>query len=198
MLVGLGGGALATALQALLPSAKIRVVELDGAVVDVAERWFGFSRAGVDVTVGDGLAAFDDVSEADVVVIDVDAKDASLGMSCPPAAFLEPAYLQKVKGTLRPGGVCVVIIVARSEKAFSRAMVDLRAVFDDIRICDPTDDDVNRVVVARMGAPPDRDAWRARLRSWCAAGDPLGLEALLDRFDQAVFNVDTEALDACD
>ncbi len=77
-------------------------------------------------------------------------------------------------------------------------MVDLRAVFDDIRICDPTDDDVNRVCVARMGAPPDRDAWRARLRTWCAAGDPLGLEALLDRFDQAVFNVDTEALDACD
>ena len=198
VLVGLGGGALATALQALLPSVKIRVVELDGAVVDVAERWFGFSRAGVDVTVGDGLTAFDDVSEADVVVIDVDAKDASLGMSCPPAAFLEPAYLQKVKGTLRPGGVCVVNIVARSEKAFSRAMVDLRAVFDDIRICDPTDDDVNRVVVARMGAPPDRDAWRARLRTWCADGDPLGLEALLDRFDQAVFNVDTEALDACD
>ena len=36
--------------QALVPSVKIRVVELDGAVVDVAERWFGFSRAGVDVT----------------------------------------------------------------------------------------------------------------------------------------------------
>jgi SAM-dependent methyltransferase len=198
VLVGLGGGALATALQALVPSVNIRVVELDGAVVDVAERWFGFSRAGVDVTVGDGLAAFDDVSEADVVVIDVDAKDASLGMSCPPAAFLAPAYLQKVKRVLRPGGVCVVNIVARAEKAFSKAMVDLRAVFDDIRICDPTDDDVNRVVVARVGSPPDRAAWRARLRSWCADGDPLGLEALLDRFDQAVFNVDTEALDACD
>ena len=150
------------------------------------------------MTVGDGLAAFDDVSEADVVVIDVDAKDASLGMSCPPAAFLAPAYLQKVKRTLRPCGVCIINIVARSEKAFSKAMVDLRAVFDDIRICDPTDDDVNRVVVARMGSPPDCDAWRARLRTWCAAGDPLGLEALLDRFDQAVFNVDTEALDACD
>ena len=85
VLVGLGGGALATALQALLPSVNIRVVELDEAVVDVAERWFGFSRAGVDVTVGDGLAAFDDAAAAaaaDVVVIDVDAKDASLGMSC--------------------------------------------------------------------------------------------------------------------
>ncbi len=198
VLVGLGGGALATALQALVPSVNIRVVELDGAVVDVAERWFGFSRAGVDVNVGDGLAAFDDAAAADVIVIDVDAKDASLGMSCPPAAFLAPAYLQKVKQTLRPGGVCVVNIVARAEKLFSRAMVDLRAVFDDIRICDPTDDDVNRVVVARMGAPPDRDAWRARLRAWCAAGDPLGLLGQLDRFDQAVFNVDTEALDACD
>ena len=198
VLVGLGGGALATALQALVPSVRIRVVELDCAVVDVAERWFGFSRAGVDVTVGDGLAAFDDAAAADVVVIDVDAKDASLGMSCPPAAFLAPAYLQKVKRVLRPGGVCVVNIVARSEKSFSRAMVDLRAVFDDIRICDPTDDDVNRVVVARTGAPPDRDAWRVRLRTWCAAGDPLGLLGQLDRFDQAVFNVDTEALDACD
>ena len=86
-----------------------------------------------------------------------------------------------------------------SEKAFSKAMVDLRAVFDDIRICDPTDDDVNRVVVARMGAPPDRDAWRARLQTWIrGGGDALGLLGQLDRFDQAVFNVDTEALDACD
>ena len=94
--------------------------------------------------------------------------------------------------------MCVVNIVARSEKSFSKAMVDLRAVFDDIRICDPTDDDVNRLSSRGWGRRPDRDAWRARLRTWAAAGDPLGLEALLTGFDQAVFNVDTEALDACD
>jgi len=201
VLVGLGGGALATALRAHVPDANIRAVELDAAVVQIAERWFRFSRADVSVTVSDGLLAFENVSDAsaDVVVIDVDAKDAGLGMSCPPAAFLEAIYLQEVKRSVRPGGVCVVNIVARSAAAFSKAMFDLRAVFDDIRVCQPTDDDVNRVVVARTGPPPDLDATRARLRSWCADGDPLDLRGLLDRFDAPVSNdVATGALDACD
>lgn len=199
VLVGLGGGALATALRAHT-DANIRAVELDAAVVQIAERWFGFSRADVSVTVGDGLLAFENVSDAsaDVVVIDVDAKDAGLGMSCPPAAFLEATYLQKVKRSVRPGGVCVVNIVARSADEYRRALGNLRAVFDDVRVCQPTDDDVNRVVVARTG-PPDLDATRARLRSWCADGDPLDLHGLLDRFDTPVSNdVATEALDACD
>jgi spermidine synthase len=42
LLVGLGGGTLATALKTALPSAQIDCVELDPAVVQVARKYFGF------------------------------------------------------------------------------------------------------------------------------------------------------------
>lgn len=40
----------------------------------------------------------------DVVMFDVDNKDSSVGMSCPPAAFVETAVLQKVFNLLTPRG----------------------------------------------------------------------------------------------
>lgn len=46
---------------------------------------------------GDGWAAQAQCCKYDAIVIDVDTKDASLGMSCPPAAFLEPGYLRAVR-----------------------------------------------------------------------------------------------------
>jgi spermidine synthase len=45
LVIGLGGGSLPTALAGVLPGARIDVVEVDPAVVRVAERFFGF-RAG--------------------------------------------------------------------------------------------------------------------------------------------------------
>lgn len=40
----------------------------------------------------------------DVIMFDVDNKDSSLGMSCPPAAFVETTILQKVSNLLTPKG----------------------------------------------------------------------------------------------
>lgn len=40
----------------------------------------------------------------DAIVFDVDNKDSSLGMSCPPAAFVETPVLQKVFNLLTPRG----------------------------------------------------------------------------------------------
>lgn len=41
----------------------------------------------------------------DVVMFDVDSKDPTLGMSCPPPAFVEQPFLQRVKRILAPEGV---------------------------------------------------------------------------------------------
>ncbi|CAN0215867.1 unnamed protein product, partial [Hapterophycus canaliculatus] len=38
------------------------------------------------------------------IFLDVDSKDTSVGMSCPPAAFLEPAFLNNLKALLQGGG----------------------------------------------------------------------------------------------
>lgn len=40
----------------------------------------------------------------DVIMFDVDSKDPTLGMSCPPAAFVDQPFLQKVKSILSPEG----------------------------------------------------------------------------------------------
>jgi len=45
MIVGLGGGTLPMALNELFPQAKIQTVEIDGAVVDVAKRFFNFQES---------------------------------------------------------------------------------------------------------------------------------------------------------
>lgn len=40
----------------------------------------------------------------DAIMFDVDNKDSTLGMSCPPAAFVETPILQKVCNLLTPRG----------------------------------------------------------------------------------------------
>lgn len=40
----------------------------------------------------------------DVIIFDVDSKDRSLGMSCPPPAFVETPLLEKVCKLLTPRG----------------------------------------------------------------------------------------------
>ncbi len=43
----------------------------------------------------------------DAIMFDVDSKDSTVGMSCPPAAFIETVFLQKVSRLLTPRGtVC--------------------------------------------------------------------------------------------
>lgn len=41
----------------------------------------------------------------DVIMFDVDCKDPTLGMSCPPPAFVEAAFLEKVRNLLTARGM---------------------------------------------------------------------------------------------
>ena len=40
----------------------------------------------------------------DSLLLDVDSKDVSVGMSCPPESFVEPSFLQVMADCLRPDG----------------------------------------------------------------------------------------------
>ena len=42
----------------------------------------------------------------DVIIFDVDSKDTSVGMSCPPQAFVDRTFLTKVHSLLSPSGQC--------------------------------------------------------------------------------------------
>lgn len=43
-------------------------------------------------------------AQYDAIMFDVDSKDLTVGMSCPPPAFVEKPFLQKVKTILKPEG----------------------------------------------------------------------------------------------
>ena len=49
------------------------------------------------------LTVFEAVEDSfDAIVVDVDEKDEARGMRCPPAAFVDTAYLEKCRSRLRP------------------------------------------------------------------------------------------------
>ncbi|XP_035997324.1 eEF1A lysine and N-terminal methyltransferase isoform X1 [Fundulus heteroclitus] len=138
LLVGLGGGGLPQFLRDFVPNATIEVVELDPVVLEVAKEWFGFRPdERLSVTLGDGLERIRSLEKEggrlfDVVMFDVDNKDSSLGMSCPPAAFVETPVLQKVFNILSPRGLFMLNLVCRDSILRKTVLERVRSVFPTI------------------------------------------------------------------
>ena len=78
----------------------------------------------MQIKVGDGLTAVEqvDTGSLDFLVVDAGSSNASLAISCPPAAFLEPRFLGQAAAALKEHGVLVVNCVTRSEAAFAAAV----------------------------------------------------------------------------
>lgn len=155
--IGLGGGALPMALHHFFPTVKLQVVELDSVVATVASRWFGFKPdASLSVHIGDGLEFGVGATKKYVfIVVDVDSKDTTVGMSCPPEAFLSDSYLGRIKDALADGGVLVLNVAARSPDMYQSALESVCRAFpsSDGRVffLKASDDDVNTVVFALKG-----------------------------------------------
>lgn len=179
LVIGLGGGGLVNFLQHVLTKNTLSVVELDASVVTVAEQYFGFDRsdtARTIVHIGDGLAVSpDDLSggihvapkeSLNFIAIDVDSKDKSVGMSCPPQTFVNIAYLTTLKTLLKPNkGLLVINVSARNPAMFEFVMQNVQSVFETVFITGQDDDDelkedVNVVVLAlasKTALPPRLD-----------------------------------------
>ncbi|KAJ1458563.1 S-adenosyl-L-methionine-dependent methyltransferase [Pelagophyceae sp. CCMP2097] len=202
--IGLGGGVFVMALRAFLPKLKIDVCELDAQVVTAAEAYFGFQHEGngdasTSVSVGDGLDYFKDASTTaspySFIAVDVDAKDETSGMCCPPPAFVARAFLRQVRQGLTENGVCVVNVVARDATAFQEACANMAQVFGSVATLKPDEDDVNCILVGRKSPLPASKKDRAKLRldlrnavgKWLvdsdAVEDPLELLETLKRLE---------------
>ncbi|XP_075567158.1 eEF1A lysine and N-terminal methyltransferase isoform X2 [Pelecanus crispus] len=141
LVVGLGGGSLPLFVHDYFSQAHIAVVEIDPSMLEVATRWFGFSQGDrMRVHISDGLdyvaklAAEGTIlpsilAQYDAIMFDVDSKDLTVGMSCPPPAFVEKPFLQKVKTILKPGGVFVLNLVCRDARLKESVLATLREVF---------------------------------------------------------------------
>nr|XP_055179504.1 eEF1A lysine and N-terminal methyltransferase-like isoform X1 [Nyctereutes procyonoides] len=119
LVVGLGGGSLPLFVHDHFPKSCIDAVEIDPSMLDVATQWFGFSQSErMKVHIADGLdyitslAGREAQSCYSVIMFDVDSKDLTLGVSCPPPAFVDQPFLQKVKSILTPEGTAAVTLLA--------------------------------------------------------------------------------------
>ena len=165
MVIGLGGGGLVNFLIHVLENLYLTVVELDESVVKIAEKYFGYEPTEkVSTRIGDGLSVTGDMeylggihlplASLDFIAIDVDSKDSSVGMSCPPVTFVDHSYLSTLKGLLRENGLLVINVSARDPEMFKLVETNVRNVFKSVFLSSgDTDDDkqdVNLVVFAMV------------------------------------------------
>jgi hypothetical protein len=116
LVVGLGGGAVPTTVRQKCPASTVESVELSRPVVEAASQFFGFAPdANNSVEVGDGGAALarraaDGAGPRyDVVVVDCFGDADSVPEGC-----RNPAFIQAAFALLRPDGLLVQNVWARS------------------------------------------------------------------------------------
>jgi len=147
LVVGLGGGSLPNYIHSTFPLSNVHVVEIDPAIVRVAQDQFSFTPGDrLTVSTTCGLAYIKDTSEKfSVIMLDVDSKDISSGMSCPPPSFLESQFLDTLSSRLAPGGMLVLNLVCRDSVLRASLMEDLSRVWSSI-ISYKLDEEVNEII----------------------------------------------------
>ncbi|XP_072245967.1 eEF1A lysine and N-terminal methyltransferase isoform X2 [Leuresthes tenuis] len=156
LLVGLGGGGLPQFLRDFVPNVTVEVVELDPVVLEVAKEWFGFRPDDrLTVTLGDGLERICALESEggrlfDVIMFDVDNKDSSVGMSCPPAAFVEIPILQKVCNLLTPRGLFILNLVCRDPELRKSVLERVSGVFPSV-LSRKIAEEINEVLLCSCG-----------------------------------------------
>lgn len=104
LIIGLGGGTLPSTLSRILPKAKINTVEIDPAVVRVAQKYFNFRMTSTNnVSEGDGRVfvkrAIKKGIKYDLIMLDAFDHDYI------PEHLLTQEFLREVKKIMTPGGV---------------------------------------------------------------------------------------------
>ncbi|XP_069497341.1 eEF1A lysine and N-terminal methyltransferase isoform X1 [Ambystoma mexicanum] len=135
LVIGLGGGSLPLFIHDYFTKSHVDVVEIDPSMLEVACKWFAFAQGDrMKVHITDGLEYINNLAmkgdtSYNVIMFDVDSKDLSLGMSCPPPAFVEKDFLQQVSQVLAPEGIFILNLVCRDTQLKKLVLNVLREVF---------------------------------------------------------------------
>lgn len=114
LLIGLGSGGLSSYITKYL-KIKSTVVEIDPAIVEVAKKYYELCEdENLTVVVDDGLRFLKSSDQKfKSILFDVDSKDSSVGISCPPPDFLDLEIMGAVKKLLTKNGVFILNLVCR-------------------------------------------------------------------------------------
>ncbi|CAI5746638.1 unnamed protein product [Peronospora destructor] len=168
LVLGLGGGCLAQYLHDNVPGMDVTACELDPTIVTVAKQYFGFCQdQRMRVVVADALKYVAEQSTAtekpsfDSIIVDVDAKQRDVGMSCPPVSFVEVVFLAHVHALLAPHGVLLINVSCRDSGLYNDIIARLQRVFTGSRAVlalKPSEQDVNSIVFIRKADAKEPDA----------------------------------------
>lgn len=138
LLLGVGGGSAARIVRALAPGARIVGVEIDPAVLRLAQRRFGLADLGVEVVQADAR----DFLQNSTARFDLILEDCFIGNEAElqkPQGIPEPAFARAVR-RLHPGGVLAsnaideAPAIAASLRRHFRNLVQIRLAGYDNRI----------------------------------------------------------------
>ncbi|TYK11745.1 methyltransferase-like protein 13 [Cucumis melo var. makuwa] len=163
---GIGGGALLTFLATHLDF-EVDGVEIDMEVVRIAEQYFGLVKnEHIHINIGDAIEFLDYASKAvkkeksetssfgihvfseyNVVMVDLDSKDARTSTQAPPMEFVGRDVLLKVRSVLCEDGIVVMNVIPPNKLFFETLVDNVRSVFDDLFQID-VDNGENFVLIA--------------------------------------------------
>lgn len=146
LLIGVGGGSIPRALARARPEVELDAVDIDPAVIQVAQRYFGLAlRPQLHLHVADGrefvAAARSRGEHYDAVLLD--AFDAH---GIPPALFTEE-FLRDIRSVLRPDGVFLANTLA-GRTGYAQETRSATAVFGRIYSVQLAAHGGNRLIVA--------------------------------------------------
>jgi spermidine synthase len=171
LIIGLGGGTLPRTLEKLLPSAQIDVVEIDPAVVGVAQQYFGFRPdEHIHLTVQDGRAyvrqALRGSKRYELIMLD------AYEHQYIPEHMLTREFLSEVRSLLQPAGV-VAANTFSSSQLYQNESVTYASVFGQFYNLRSG----NRVILATNGTLPSIDEVTGNSRRFASAFEPYGFSA---------------------
>ncbi|XP_044752942.1 eEF1A lysine and N-terminal methyltransferase homolog [Coccinella septempunctata] len=149
--LGVGGGGLCSFLNKYKSKMRIIGVEIDPEIIEIATNWFGLQRNNtLEIRCQDGLRYLKEVcdegSTLNAVLFDIDNKDSSIGMSCPPKEFLEEEVLDNVRKIIAEAGLFILNMVIRDESLLEPLVNKLKEKFKRISSF-KNDEELNEIYI---------------------------------------------------
>ncbi len=180
LIVGLGGGAMVRFLTHHEPQVQIDAVEIDPAVVRLADEYFGVRSGGnVRVHTADAVAFVESTADRyDLILMDAFLRPSSgTDATGVPTDLKTLAFLGRLKQALAPGGVVAFNVNEHASMADDIAAVAAAFGHAVVYRCPPAD---NRVVIATDGGVASDADVRARIEALDARfGGALSFAELL-------------------
>ncbi|XP_050307545.1 eEF1A lysine and N-terminal methyltransferase homolog isoform X2 [Anthonomus grandis grandis] len=150
-ILGLGGGAQCSFMHKLLPQADITGVDIDSEMLKIATQWFDFKPDDkLKAKIQDGLEYIMELAKADeqidALLLDVDSKNTTIGMSCPPKEFLSTEILGAIAKITGKTGIFVANLVIRDSNIRPGVLASLKTHFSKI-ISYKLTEDLNEVCI---------------------------------------------------